>query len=252
MSKPATHSDVWRPIRDETIAKEVAHNYQDGVALDSLALRAKLSGKDEVYLRVVRAEIDLYPDNATLMAAFARGLSVYRNGVVYYGEETRPSMPRAFSSENIREWIEKAKQKQPTCWLAYVAECEWIPGSGYGQPSKIRTVAAEAARHAFALEENAVTTSTLVWALCHQAWTEHKVPLLQEAADFVHVAEQRYQGNVKVDTQLYQFYSFVPMYVDEKKGKKYLDSLVATIPSELRSTPSVVNYLHWNNWANKR
>ena len=145
------HENVWLPITEQEIQNELIRNVNDGVQLNSLQFRAHLYGKDLELLRSLKAMMKVQPNNAFLKAAFVRAALPFRSGWIGR-ERVKSSITAQIEGVDLRVLLETAKATDPKCWLTYVAESQWIPGSGYGNLNTMRTDAMNAAMRAYELE----------------------------------------------------------------------------------------------------
>lgn len=242
-SAPAIAKNIWRPINERTIVAEVNRNLNDGMALDTLWLRVGLAGKEFAYLDTLRAALRKHPNNATLMAAYARGLRPFRFGYNFLGKRYPAEIVQMFEADDLRNLIQGAKEKDPRCWLAYVAEAEWGPTSGYGNLRTARAEAAKVARRAYALQKNPLTMVTLGRALTGQSWYEGKPELGKQAVRLLRLAQKTYPWYPTANAARFQVYAYYPGFENAQKAREARQFLIGTVPVELRNTQAIRNYL---------
>ena len=120
---PQQYSNVWRPITETQISADVRRNHLSGVGLEQTMMRALLQQKSLSYLNAIKAASDAEPKNATLLAAYAWALAMVKNSYTFGGSASQSVDQKFknfdFSWQNIRDTIQRAKEMNSHCWLAY-------------------------------------------------------------------------------------------------------------------------------------
>ena len=235
---PQQYSNVWRPIDTTTIYNDVRRNHLSGVGLEQTMMRALLQEKSLDYLNAVKAASDAEPKNATLLAAYAWALAMVKNSYTF-GSTSQPVAEKFkrfnFSWQNIRDTIQRAKELNSHCWLAYVAEASLEAG---GPPP---TKEAAALKMAFQINRNPVTLTYYGGALMFQAAGSGDIEELRQGRRLLLMAEQRYPTYYKISYEVASAYNY-PQIADQDKELAALRRFYMNVPPEYRHAPWVVRY----------
>ena len=240
---PPQYSNVWRPITEDGIRADVQHNHLNGVGLEQTMMRALLQSKSLPYLRAVKAASDAEPKNATLLAAYAWALAMVKNSYTF-SEKAQPVPERLkefnFDWQNIRDTLQRAKDLDSHCWLAYVAESTLDSG---GPPP---TKEASALKTAFQIQRNPVTLTRYGSALMFQAAGAQDLKGQQQGMRLLLLAERLYPNYYKSSYWVYRAYGY-PRVADEPKKMAALQRFYLNVPPEYRKAPWVVRYFKFLN-----
>lgn len=235
------YSNVWRPIDAKGIFNDVRRNHLNGVGLEQTMTRALLQQKSLEYLSAVKAMSDAEPENATILAAYAWALATVKNSFTFASKSQ--SVPEKFSAfdfgwQNIRDNIQKAKELDSHCWLAYVAEATLEMG---GPPP---TKEAAALKKAFQIQRNPVTLTQYGSALVFQGAGSKNLKEQREGLRLLLLAEQLYPTYYKTSYETYAAYTY-PMIGNREKSFTALKRFYLNVPPEYRHSPWVVRYLKY-------
>lgn len=238
----ARYSNVWRPISVEGIRDGIRMNRNNGVGLEQIMTRAFLQQKSLDYLVAIKALSDTNPKNATLLAGYAWALAQVKN-TYSFSDQTSPIPERLtqkfnFSWQNIRDTIQRAKELDSHCWLAYVAEATLEPG---GPPP---TREAAATKRAFQIERNALTLTRYGSALMFQSAGAQDTEGIRRGQRLLLLAERLYPTYYKSSYEVYGSYLY-PDTGSEQKSKEALRRFYNNIPPENRDSDWVVRYLKY-------
>ncbi len=236
---PQQYSNVWRPIDKATIYSDVKRNHLSGVGLEQTMMRALLQSKSIDYLNAVKAASDAEPKNATLLAAYAWALAMVKNSYTFGGSSSQPVDQKFknfdFSWQNIRDTIQRAKEMNSHCWLAYVAEASLEAG---GPPP---TKEAAALKIAFQINRNPVTLTYYGSALMFQAAGSGDLDELREGQRLLLMAEQRYPTYYKIGYEVAGAYNY-PQVANRNRELAALKKFYFNVPPAYRHAPWVVRY----------
>ena len=238
---PPQYSNVWRPITEAGIRSDVQRNHFNGVGLEQTMMRALLQEKSLPYLRAVQAASVAEPKNATLLAAYAWALAMVKNSYTFSSiSRAVPERYKGFdfSWQNIRDILQRAKDLDSRCWLAYVAESTLESG---GPPP---TKEAAALKQAFAIQRNPVTLTRYGSALIFQGAGAQDVEQQREGQRLVLLAERLYPTYYKSSYEVYAAYGY-PQIANEQKGLAALGRFYANVPPEYRRSAWVVRYFKY-------
>ena len=204
-------------------------------------MRALMQSKGLSYLRAVKTASDAEPKNATLLAAYGWALAMVKNSYTF-DTKSRPVPPQFkefnFDWQNIRDTIQRAKELDAHCWLAYVAESTLETG---GPPP---TKEAAALKKAFEIQRNAVTLTRYGSALIFQGAGANDVSEMKEGLRLLLMAQQRYPTYFKVNFEVHAAYTY-PSLADKEKSLAALQQLYSGVPPEYRHSPWVVRYFKY-------
>lgn len=235
---PPVYSNVWRPIDTTTIAADVRRNHLSGVGLEQTMMRALLQGQSLAYLRTIKAASKAEPKNATLLAAYGWALAMTKNSYTF-GSTSRqvPDKLKEFDFrwQNIRDTIQKAKELDTHCWLAYVAESSLESG---GPPP---TKEAAALKRAFQIQRNPVTLTHYGGALIFEGAGAGDVKEQREGLRLLLLAEQNYPTYYKASYEIYAAYTYARI-ANEDKSLAALKRFYSNVPPEYRRSSWVVRY----------
>jgi hypothetical protein len=141
-----------------------------------------------------------------------------------------------FSWQNIRDTIQKAKELNARCWLAYVVESTLEPG---GPPP---TKEAGALKKAFQIQRNALTLTRYGRALMFQSAGARDLEGQKRGQQILIRAERLYPTYYKSSYSVYRAYGY-PRVANEAKSFAALLRFYNTIPPEHRKASWVVRYL---------
>lgn len=243
---------VWQPITANQIKGQVALYRNDGLMLDTLMERAIIYRQMNPFLNAVRDEWDKQPDNAILLATYARALATLRSSAFFNGKPLPTSYGKRhnLSVENIGALIERANHLTPTSWLAVVAAEEFVVQGGEGAVDTLRTDQASLARQALALNRNPLTLAVYVDALMGTVWSGQAKSgaTNQQAMQILTDLKNRYPWYWRSNLREWQYRAYSPVTADKAKAAKAYNELLATIPPKLLGTVPIQRYLKWQHW----
>lgn len=238
---PQGYSNVWRPTDAATIRSDIQRNHTNGVGLEQTMMRALLQQKSLEYLRAIKAASDAEPKNATLLAAYAWALAMVKNSYTY--TSTAQPVPERFKEfnfgwQNIRDTLQRAKDMDAHCWLAYVAEASLDSG---GPPP---TKEAAALKQAFRISRNPITYTQYGSALIFQAEGAHDTEGERAGLRLLLMSQQRYPTYYKTSYEVYAAYTG-PQIADQGKSLAALQRFYFNVPPEYRHSAWVVRYFKY-------
>jgi hypothetical protein len=241
-SDKTRYSNVWRPITTQGISDGIVRNRTNGVGLEQIMASAMMQQKSLEYLLAIKAASDKEPKNATLLAAYAWALAQVRNSYTFTNNPApipeRLQKKFDFSWQNVRDTIQRAKELDPRCWLAYIAESTLEPG---GPPP---TKEAAASKRAFQIQRNPVTLTRYGRARMFEAAGAQDDEGVREGHRLLLLAEQLYPTYYRVSYDSACSY-YYPAVLDKTKGRAGFKRFYLNIPPENRNSPWVVRYLKY-------